>query len=102
MPFTFHPYLTQTASVNSCLFSAYPISLIGKADSQEDAPFSIASFMNCYDSEVSSANSSSWLFRHFAFLSCRILFFVCLDALKLILHRPAQDCKVFKSLDKIL
>jgi len=26
------------ASVNSCFFSAYPIALIGKADSQEDAP----------------------------------------------------------------
>ena len=39
MLFTFHPYLMQTASVNSCLFSTYPIALIGKADSQEDAPF---------------------------------------------------------------
>ena len=39
MPFTFHPYLMQIASVNSCLFSAYPITLIGKADSQEDTPF---------------------------------------------------------------
>jgi len=38
-PFTFHPYLMQIASVNSCLFSAYPIALISKADSQEDAPF---------------------------------------------------------------
>jgi len=40
MPFTFHPYLMQTASVNSYLFSAYSIALIGKADSQEDVPFS--------------------------------------------------------------
>ena len=39
MPFTFHPYLMQTTSVNSCLFSTYPITLIGKADSQEDALF---------------------------------------------------------------
>jgi len=29
IPFTFHPYLMQIASVNSCLFSAYPIALIG-------------------------------------------------------------------------
>ena len=35
----------QVASVNSCLFSAYPIALIGKGDSQEDAPFSIAPFI---------------------------------------------------------
>jgi len=35
----------QIASVNSCLFSAYPIALIGKADSQENAPFSIAPFI---------------------------------------------------------
>jgi len=34
----------QTASVNFCLFSAYPIALGGKADSQYDAPFSIAPF----------------------------------------------------------
>jgi len=33
--------IMQMASVNSCLFSAYPIALIGKAGSQEDAPFSI-------------------------------------------------------------
>jgi len=39
MPFTFHPYLMQIASVNSCLFNSYPIALIGKDDSQEDAPF---------------------------------------------------------------
>ena len=45
MPFTFYPYLMQIASVNSCLFSAYLIALIGKADSQEDAPFSIAPFI---------------------------------------------------------
>ena len=38
MSFTFHPHLIKTTCVNSCLFSAYPISLIGKADSQEDAP----------------------------------------------------------------
>jgi len=42
----------QTASVDSCLFSAYPVALIGKADSQEDAPFSIAPFMSCCDSGV--------------------------------------------------
>jgi len=47
MPFTFHPYLMQIASVNSCLFSVYPIVLIGKAGSQEDAPFSIAPFISC-------------------------------------------------------
>jgi len=64
MLFTFHPYLMQTASVNSCLFSTYPIALISKADSQEDAPFSIAPFMSCCDSEVSSSDSSSRLFRY--------------------------------------
>jgi len=52
MSFTFYPYLMQTASVNSCLFGAYPITLIGKAESQEDAPF-----MSCCDSGVSSSNS---------------------------------------------
>jgi len=46
MPFTFHPYLMQIASVNSCLFSAYPIALIGKADSHEDAPFTTAPFIS--------------------------------------------------------
>ena len=40
----------QIASVNYCLFSAYPIALIGKADSQEDDPFPIAPFMTCCDS----------------------------------------------------
>ena len=50
MPFTFHPYLMQITSVNSCLFSAYPIALIGKTDSQEDAPFSVAPFISCCDS----------------------------------------------------
>jgi len=44
MPYTFHPYLMQMASVNSCLFSAYPITLIGKADSQEDASFSFVPY----------------------------------------------------------
>ena len=49
----------QTASVNSCLFSAYPIALIGKADSQEDAPFSIAPFMSCCDSGVNSTTQQT-------------------------------------------
>ena len=66
MLFTFHPYLMQTASMNSCLFSAYPIALISKADSQEDAPFSIALFMSCCDSGVSSPKSSSLMFLHFS------------------------------------
>jgi len=52
----------QIASVNSCLFSAYPIALIGKADSQEDAPFSIAPFISCCDSGVITTKSSSWMF----------------------------------------
>ena len=78
MPFTFHPYLMQTASVNSCLFSTYPIALIGKVDSQEDAPFSIAPFIRCCDSGVIPAKSSSRMFLHFSFFSCRILYFVCL------------------------
>ena len=57
----------QTALVNSCLFGAYPIVLIGKADSQEDAPFSIAPFMSCCDSGVISAKkSSSQMFLHFS------------------------------------
>jgi len=47
MPFTFHPYLTQMASKNSCLFSVYPIALIGRAESREDATFSIAPFISC-------------------------------------------------------
>ena len=67
MPFTFHPYLMQIA------FSAYPIALIGKADSQEDIPF-----VSCCDSGVISAKGSSRMFLHFSFFSCRILFFVCL------------------------
>ena len=74
MPFTFHPYLLQIASVNSCLFSAYPIALLGKADNQEDAPFSITTFISFCDSGVISAKSSSRMFLHFAFFSCRILF----------------------------
>ena len=65
MPFTFHPYLMQIASVNSCLFSAYPVALIGKTDSQEDA-FSIAPFMSFCDSGVISAKSSSQMFFHFS------------------------------------
>jgi len=77
MPFTFHPYLMQTASVNYCLFSAYPITLIDKADSQEDVGYSIPPFMSCCDSGVSSSNSSSRLFWHLAFFS-HILFLVCL------------------------
>ena len=60
MLFIFHPYLMQTASVNSCLFSAYPIALIGKADSQEDAPFSIAPFMSCCDSGVNSTTQQKF------------------------------------------
>jgi len=68
--------LMQIASVNSCLFSAYPIALIGKADSQEDAPFSIVPFVSCCDSGVISAKSSSRMFLHFSYLSYRILFFV--------------------------
>jgi len=44
------------ASMHSCLFSANLIALIGKADSQGDAPFSIAPFISC-DSGVSSFNS---------------------------------------------
>jgi len=68
----------QTASVNSCLFSAYLVTLIGKADSQEDPPFSIAPFMSCCDSVISTCNSSSQTFLRFSFFSCRILFFVCL------------------------
>ena len=47
--------------LNSCLFSAYPIALIGKADSQEDAPVSIVPFMSCCDSEVISAKISSYM-----------------------------------------
>ena len=78
MPFTFHWYLMQTASVNSCLCSVYPIALIDKADSQEDAPFSTAPFVSCCDSGFSSFNSSSRLFWHFALFACHILFFVCL------------------------
>ena len=77
MPFTFHAYLMQIASVNSCLFSAYLIALIGKADSQEDGPFSIAPFMSCFNSGVIFAKSSSRMLLHFSFFSCRILFFVC-------------------------
>ena len=68
MPFIFHPYLMQTASVNSCLCSAYLVTLIGKANSQEDAPLSIAPFMSCCDSGVISAKSSSWMFLHFLLL----------------------------------
>jgi len=49
-----------------------------KADSQEDAPFSIAPFMSCCDTGVISAKSSSRMFLHFSFFSSRILFFVCL------------------------
>ena len=56
----------QIASVNSCFFSAYPIAVIGKADSQEDAPFSIAPFISCCDSGVISAKSSSRMFLHFS------------------------------------
>jgi len=78
MPFTFHPYLTQIASVNSCLFGAYPTALIGKADSQEDAPFSIAPFMSYCDSGIISTKSSSRMFLYFSFFFCHILFFVCL------------------------
>jgi len=62
--YDFHSYLIQTASVNSCLFSAYPLALTGKADSQEDALFSIAPFMSCCDSGVISPKSSSRIFLH--------------------------------------
>jgi len=40
----------QMASMISFLFSTYPIALIGKADTQEDAPFSFAPFISCCDS----------------------------------------------------
>jgi len=39
IPFTFHPYLMQMASMNFCLFSAYLMALISKVDSLEDALF---------------------------------------------------------------
>jgi len=35
----------QMASMNSCLLRAYPTAFSGKADNQEDAPFSIAPFV---------------------------------------------------------
>ena len=69
------PYLMQTASMNSCLFTAYPITLIGKADSQEDAPFSIATFMSCCDS-LRGHFCQKFITDVFAFFSGRILFFV--------------------------
>jgi len=65
----------QTASMNSCLFTAYPITLIGKADSQEDAPFSIATFMSCCDS-LRGHFCQKFITDVFAFFSGRILFFV--------------------------
>jgi len=51
--------------------------LIGKADSQEDTPFSIAPFMSCCDSGIGSFDSLSQLFWQFVYFFCRILFFVC-------------------------
>ena len=60
--YAFHlPSISHADSIHEfmCLFSAYPIVLIGKADSPEDAPFSIAPFLSCCDSGVSSPNSSS-------------------------------------------
>jgi len=73
MPFTFHPYLMQIASVNSCLFIAYLIALIGNADSQElDAPFSIAPFISCCDLGH---------FRQFPIYNCKSLFSSVLVAL---------------------
>jgi len=45
------------------LFIAYPIALIGKADSQEDAPFSIAPFISCCDSGVISPKVHHRCFR---------------------------------------
>ena len=69
--FILHPYLMQTAFVNTCLFTD-SIALIGKANSQEDAPFSIAPFMSCCDSGINSPKSFSRMFWHFAFFSCRV------------------------------
>jgi len=60
--------------VNSLLFRAYPIALIGKTDSQEDAPYSIAPFMSCCDSGIISTKSSSRMF--FIFLLSYSVFYV--------------------------
>ena len=49
-------HVLQILSMNSCLFSTYPIALTGKADSQEDAHFSIAPFMSSCDSGFSSSS----------------------------------------------
>ena len=75
-------HIMQIASVNYCLFSAYPIALIGKADSQQDAPFSIAPFISCCDSGVISAKSSSQMFSHFSLV---VFCFLCVWWVELIL-----------------
>jgi len=62
----------QIASVNSVLFSAYPIILIDKADSQENAPFFIAPSMSC-DSGIISTKSSLRMF----FILLFLYFFLC-------------------------
>jgi len=68
-PFIFHPYLMLMASMNSCLFSSYQFALIGKAESQENAPFSMAPFISCYDSGDSSSNIFFQQLQRFAFFS---------------------------------
>jgi len=47
---------------------------IGKADSQEDAPFSIPPFMSCCDSGVISPKSSSGMFLRFSLV---VFYFSC-------------------------
>jgi len=64
----------QIASVNSCLFSAYPIALIGKADSQEDAPLLLLLLVVM----TQGSFPQKFITDVFANFSCRILFFVCL------------------------
>jgi len=62
----------QMASMNSHLFSAYLIILIGKSDSQEDTPFSIAPLISCCDSGVGSSTSS--LHGYFGILRSSVVF----------------------------
>jgi len=68
----------QMASMNSSLFSAYPIALIGKGESQEDAPFSITRFVSCCESGISYSNILFCQLWHFGFIFCRSLLFMVL------------------------
>jgi len=68
----------QMASMNSCLFSVYPIALIGKADSHEDALFQLLLLYDVVSQDSVPLKILFWQLQHFPFFSCHTLLSVVL------------------------